>query len=433
MNNHNENKDYFKDTFKVFHAPENTTKEVLNMAKRLSDINQDDANNIVQESVSTNTKRNLYAKCFAIACAFTIVIGGGTYLHNMTNRRVAVGSNSTEVATEIETIQTPPDDQQKVVAIGNSESENIKYDNFMGTFYDVENLSVSYEYRNDSMEVASSSITGALTPEEVDLINQAIDLTTCTVSNEDTFNNNNPKYNQDLINQDVNPNSASITFDSTGTHVIVYIINNNIAIYYYDGSTLSNTDYYTTNDTKLLDTINDIVKSNVENVYIENTITETSSEDSTLFGIIPLSEDDTFQGSVGIVDEVTTNLTYDDIMQINQASNYENWFELDFSSSEINVGTNQSQEDNSYSDVATIYINSNDKYNYIVTIFSTVVEVQTISDDEKFIDYYSTNEPFETDTDIYAERLNRFISMKIASQETTEYTEKTTEYYDYTF
>lgn len=267
MNNHDENRNYFRDTFKVFHAPKDITKEVLSMAKSLNDTDYN--NQVVQEGVTTNTKKNLLAKCFAVACALTIVVGSGIYLHSITNR-VEVGSNTTG-SIETTTQETVQDDPQNAIVVGSSDNgSNIKYDNFMGTFYDVENLSVSYEHRNDDMGVTSSSITNTLTSKEVELINQAIDLATCTSSNEETFNDNNPKYDEELIDMGISLDSASITFDSTGTHVIVYIIDKNIAIYYYDGDSLTTTDYYTTNDTKLLNTISDIVS--------KKTTTEDSAE-----------------------------------------------------------------------------------------------------------------------------------------------------------
>ena len=70
MNNHDENKKYFKSTFEVFHAPNDTAKEVLSMAKKLND-NENTKKNITQEVVTTQAERVShigFGKWIAVAC-----------------------------------------------------------------------------------------------------------------------------------------------------------------------------------------------------------------------------------------------------------------------------------------------------------------------------------------------------------------------------
>lgn len=248
MNNHDENKKYFKSTFKVFHAPDNTAKEVLNMAKKLNQ--EDSTKNTIQKTVNYQAEsvpHHNFGKWIAVACACVLIVGSGVYFNNLNSENV---SNQLEdndmsigLSTQVDTV------------------EDITYTNFIGKFNPTGDIAISYQYKDENNNIIQNLEKSKLTSNEIDLINNAIDLNTCTKIDENTFYEHNPKYNEDLLNSDINLDNASIEFTDGNKLFNIYIVNDVMVITYFtsnDETRLYN-GYYSIEDTRLLDTIRDIL------------------------------------------------------------------------------------------------------------------------------------------------------------------------------
>lgn len=405
MNNHDENKKYFKSTFEVFHAPNDTAKEVLSMAKKLND-NENTKKNITQEVVTTQAERVShigFGKWIAVACVGVLAIGSGAYLYSVNNKNIEVGTDVDTYNNEIAVVTDDFKSQKAVVGESNdtSNSNSPKYNNFLGKFNDVQNINISYERNDDSMDIVTHYPSHELTSQEVDLLNSNLNLSNCATISEEEFLNNNPKFNESLLDE---YSSASIMFTMQDKQVVIFIINDNIDITYYSSDGSASKEYYSIENTNLLDTIVNILDS--QQSY-DTEINEEVTKDA-LFGLIPLDknnfDDDIYSygtssitGSSSLTSSTTVFLDYDDLQTINDWSNYSTWTELD----------NVNEEDYIFSkDAVSLYIGNQAD----ILIRDTLVKITIPNDDAPLIYYYSTNETCGTDT--FSQRVASLIEEK---------------------
>lgn len=405
MNNHDENKKYFKSTFEVFHAPNDTAKEVLSMAKKLND-NENTKKNITQEVVTTQAERVShigFGKWIAVACVGVLAIGSGAYLYSVNNKNIEVGTDVDTYNNEIAVVTDDFKSQKAVVGESNdtSNSNSPKYNNFLGKFNDVQNINISYERNDDSMDIVTHYPSHELTSQEVDLLNSNLNLSNCATISEEEFLNNNPKFNESLLDE---YSSASIMFTMQDKQVVIFIINDNIDITYYSSNGSASKEYYSIENTNLLDTIVNILDS--QQSY-DTEINEEVTKDA-LFGLIPLDknnfDDDIYSygtssitGSSSLTSSTTVFLDYDDLQTINDWSNYSTWTELD----------NVNEEDYIFSkDAVSLYIGNQAD----ILIRDTLVKITIPNDDAPLIYYYSTNETCGTDT--FSQRVASLIEEK---------------------
>lgn len=405
MNNHDENKKYFKSTFEVFHAPNDTAKEVLSMAKKLND-NENTKKNITQEVVTTQAERVShigFGKWIAVACVGVLAIGSGAYLYSVNNKNIEVGTDVDTYNNEIAVVTDDFKSQKVVVGESNdtSNSNSPKYNNFLGKFNDVQNINISYERNDDSMDIVTHYPSHELTSQEVDLLNSNLNLSNCATISEEEFLNNNPKFNESLLDE---YSSASIMFTMQDKQVVIFIINDNIDITYYSSDGSASKEYYSIENTNLLDTIVNILDS--QQSY-DTEINEEVTKDA-LFGLIPLDknnfDDDIYSygtssitGSSSLTSSTTVFLDYDDLQTINDWSNYSTWTELD----------NVNEEDYIFSkDAVSLYIGNQAD----ILIRDTLVKITIPNDDAPLIYYYSTNETCGTDT--FSQRVASLIEEK---------------------
>lgn len=399
MNNHDENKKYFKSTFEVFHAPNDTAKEVLSMAKKLND-NENTKKNITQEVVTTQAERVShigFGKWIAVACVGVLAIGSGAYLYSVNNKNIEVGTDVDTYNNEIAVVTDDFKSQKVVVGESNdtSNSNSPKYNNFLGKFNDVQNINISYERNDDSMDIVTHYPNHELTSKEVDLLNSNLNLSNCATISEEEFLNNNPKFNESLLDE---YSSASIMFTMQDKQVVIFIINDNIDITYYSSDGSASKEYYSIENTNLLDTIVNILDS--QQSY-DTEINEEVTKDA-LFGLIPLDknnfDDDTYSyGTSSLTSSTTVFLDYDDLQTINDWSNYSTWTELD----------NVNEEDYIFSkDAVSLYIGNQAD----ILIRDTLVKITIPNDDAPLIYYYSTNETCGTDT--FSQRVASLIEEK---------------------
>ena len=405
MNNHDENKKYFKSTFEVFHAPNDTAKEVLSMAKKLND-NENTKKNITQEVVTTQAERVShigFGKWIAVACVGVLAIGSGAYLYSVNNKNIEVGTDVDTYNNEIAVVTDDFKSQKVVVGESNdtSNSNSPKYNNFLGKFNDVQNINISYERNDDSVGMVTYYPSHELTSQEVDLLNSNLNLSNCATISEEEFLNNNPKFNESLLDE---YSSASIMFTMQDKQVVIFIINDNIDITYYSSDGSASKEYYSIENTNLLDTIVNILDS--QQSY-DTEINEEVTKDA-LFGLIPLDknnfDDDIYSygtssitGSSSLTSSTTVFLDYDDLQTINDWSNYSTWTELD----------NVNEEDYIFSkDAVSLYIGNQAD----ILIRDTLVKITIPNDDAPLIYYYSTNETCGTDT--FSQRVASLIEEK---------------------
>lgn len=404
MSNHDKNKKYFKSTFEVFHAPNDTAKEVLSMAKKLND--NENTKNITQEIVTTQAERVShvgFGKWIAVACVGVLAIGSGAYLYSSSNKNIEVGTDVDTYNNEIAVISDDCKSQKVVVGESNdtSNSNSPKYNNFLGKFNDVQNINISYERNDDSMDIVTHYPRHELTSQEVDLLNSNLNLSNCATISEDEFLNNNPKFNESLLDE---YSSASIMFTMQDKQVVIFIINDNIDITYYSSDGSNSKEYYSIENTNLLDTIVNILDS--QQSY-DTEINEEVTKDA-LFGLIPLDknnfDDDIYSygtssitGSSSLTSSTTVFLDYDDLQTINDWSNYSTWTELD----------NVNEEDYIFSkDAVSLHIGNQAD----ILICDTLVKITIPNDDAPLIYYYSTNETCGTDT--FSQRVASLIEEK---------------------
>lgn len=399
MNNHDENKKYFKSTFEVFHAPNDTAKEVLSMAKKLND-NENTKKNITQEVVTTQAERVShigFGKWIAVACVGVLAIGSGAYLYSVNNKNIEVGTDVDTYNNEIAVVTDDFKSQKVVVGESNDtlNSNSPKYNNFLGKFNDVQNINISYERNDDSMDIVTHYPSHELTSQEVDLLNSNLNLSNCATISEEEFLNNNPKFNESLLDE---YSSASIMFTMQDEQVVIFIINNNIDITYYSSDGSASKEYYSIENTNLLDIIVNILDS--QKSY-DTEINEEVTKDA-LFGLIPLDknnfDDDTYSyGTSSLTSSTTVFLDYADLQTINDWSNYSTWTELD----------NVNEEDYIFSkDAVSLYIGNQAD----ILIRDTLVKITIPNDDAPLIYYYSTNETCGTDT--FSQRVASLIEEK---------------------
>lgn len=404
MSNHDENKKYFKSTFEVFHAPNDTAKEVLSMAKKLND--NENTKNITQEIVTTQAERVShvgFGKWIAVACVGILAIGSGAYLYSVNNKNIEVGTDVDTYNNEIAVISDDCKSQKVVVGESNDtlNSNSPKYNNFLGKFNDVQNINISYERNDDSMDMVTYYPSHELTSQEVDLLNSNLNLSNCATISEDEFLNNNPKFNESLLDE---YSSASIMFTMQDKQVVIFIINDNIDITYYSSDGSNSKEYYSIENTNLLDTIVNILDSQQSyNTEINEEVTKDA-----LFGLIPLDknnfDDDIYSygtssitGSSSLTSSTTVFLDYDDLQTINDWSNYSTWTELD----------NVNEEDYIFSkDAVSLHIGNQAD----ILICDTLVKITIPNDDAPLIYYYSTNETCGTDT--FSQRVASLIEEK---------------------
>lgn len=401
MNNHDENKKYFKSTFEVFHAPNDTAKEVLSMAKKLND-NENTKKNITQEVVTTQAERVShigFGKWIAVACVGVLAIGSGAYLYSVNNKNIEVGTDVDTYNNEIAVVTDDFKSQKVVVGESNDtlNSNSPKYNNFLGKFNDVQNINISYERNDDSMDIVTHYPSHELTSQEVDLLNSNLNLSNCATISEEEFLNNNPKFNESLLDE---YSSASIMFTMQDKQVVIFIINNNIDITYYSSDGSASKEYYSIENTNLLDTIVNILDS--QQSY-DTEINEEVTKDA-LFGLIPLDknnfDDDTYTyGTSSLTSSTTVFLDYDDLQTINDWSNYSTWTELELD--------NINEEDYIFSkDAVSLHIGNQAD----ILIRDTLVKITIPNDDAPLIYYYSTNETCGTDT--FSQRVASLIEEK---------------------
>lgn len=392
MNNHDENKKYFKSTFKVFHAPDNTAKEVLDMAKKL---NQEDNTNSNQDMISyqvESVSHHNFGKWIAVTSACVLIVGSGVYFNNLGSENVSskIGDSSVSLglSTQVDDklfgrFDMPSKVTAKLLAHSSENSDIISYltaqdltklnplinyqnwielstypaefdndvmypyfaeldfqtndgeyirleiidqyvliyhtdenyehysnveyyqydfnndisffetfkqllennatqqvDNvqnstntkFMGMF-NASNITISYQQKDKNNYTINDLSKSNISANDVDLINSAIDLNTCTEIDENTFREHNPKYNENLLNSDINLDNASIKFTDGNKLFNIYIVNDVMVITHFtsNGEIRLYDGYYLIENTTLLDTIRDILPTN-SNVPILNDI-----------------------------------------------------------------------------------------------------------------------------------------------------------------
>lgn len=251
MNNHDENKKYFKSTFEVFHAPDNTAKEVLDMAKKLNqEGNTNSIKNTIQETVNYQAEsisHHNFGRWVAVACACVLIVGSGVYFNSL-------GSGNVTNPIENNSILLGQSNQVDTI-------ENITYTNFMGMFNPTGDIAISYQCKDENNNTIQNFEKSELTSSEVDLINSAIDLNTCTKIDENIFLEHNPKYNEDLLNSDINLDNVSIKFEDDNNLFNIYIVNDVMVITYFTSNdeTRLYDGYYSIEGTNLLYTIRDIL------------------------------------------------------------------------------------------------------------------------------------------------------------------------------
>ena len=193
-------------------------------------------------------------------------------------------------------------------------------------------------------------------------------------------------------------------FTMQDKQVVIFIINDNIDITYYSSDGSASKEYYSIENTNLLDTIVNILDS--QQSY-DTEINEEVTKDA-LFGLIPLDknnfDDDIYSygtssitGSSSLTSSTTVFLDYDDLQTINDWSNYSTWTELD----------NVNEEDYIFSkDAVSLYIGNQAD----ILIRDTLVKITIPNDDAPLIYYYSTNETCGTDT--FSQRVASLIEEK---------------------
>lgn len=248
----NKNKQYFKKTFEVIQAPQNLTKEVINMAKNLNQNNTDSDNLMVTTSVEVKSNRFSF-KNVAVVISCIAIVGGSIF-----------ALNSIEQGNIL--VSTQPQNDSNIIG----QSSTVEQDNNLWGMFNISSsseINISYVYSEDNSVWQTCTSTTA----DLNLLN-VLDSSDLSKIDEETFSYTleNGKNN---LNGDNNNYMFIINFTDVNNQFInMYISSGVVSIDYYnsvddfENKSPYNWEYYQFNDIEIFNQIFNTLAENLDNV-----------------------------------------------------------------------------------------------------------------------------------------------------------------------
>ena len=259
----NNNKQYFKKTFEVIQAPQNLTKEVLNMAKNLNQDNMDSDNLMVTTSVEVKSNRFSF-KSVAVVISCMAIVGGSIF-----------ALNSIEQGNIL--VSTQPQNDSNIIG-QSSTVEQLSNDNLWGMFNvsSSSEISISYVYSEDN----SVWQTCTSTTTDFNLLN-ILDSSDLSKIDEETFSYKLENGKNNLTSDNKNFIFIINFTDVNNQFINMYISSGVVSIDYYnsiddfENKSPFNWEYYQFNDIEIF---NQIFNTLAKNLDLDN-VTENSTLD----------------------------------------------------------------------------------------------------------------------------------------------------------